>query len=72
MLAAVGLGDVSAEAERKVRSKKDEVRSEAVFLKGAKNGASGMSDIEGSEPDWRLAVRVAVSERKKRASFNER
>ena len=57
VFAAVGLGDVSAEAERKLRSK---------------NAASGMSDIEGSEPDWRLAVRVAVSERGKRASFNER
>ncbi len=57
VFAAVGLADVSAEAEMKVRSK---------------NGASRMSDIEGSGPDWRLAVRVAVSERKKRASFNER
>jgi hypothetical protein len=28
----------------------------------ALNGANGMSDIEGSEPDWHLAVRVAASE----------
>jgi len=53
--AEAGLGDVSAEAERKVRSKvdrrfkvrskkgrkgkrkKDEVKSEAVFMKGAKD-----------------------------------
>ena len=30
-------------------------------MKSAKNGANGMSDIEGSEPDWQLAARVAVS-----------
>jgi hypothetical protein len=29
-----------------------------------------MSDIEGSEPDWHLAARVAASERGQRASFN--
>ena len=29
-----------------------------------------MSDIEGSEPDWQLAAKVAASERGQRASFN--
>ena len=37
----------------------------------SKNGASGMSDIEGSEPDWHLAARVAASECGQRASFND-
>ena len=35
--AKVDLGDVSAEAAGTVRSKTDEVRSEAVFMKGAKD-----------------------------------
>ena len=29
-----------------------------------------MSDIEGSEPDWQLAAKVAASERGQRGSFN--
>ncbi len=37
----------------------------------SQNGASGMSDIGGSEPDWQLAARVAASECGQRASFNE-
>jgi hypothetical protein len=35
----------------------------------AMNGASGTSDIEGSEPDWHLTARVAASERGQRVSF---
>jgi hypothetical protein len=34
------------------------------------NGESGTSDIEGSEPDWHLAARVAATEFGKRTSFN--
>ena len=30
-----------------------------------------MSDIEGSEPDWQLAARVAASECGQRASFKD-
>ena len=56
--------DFSAAAApvRKVRSKADEVSSREIFIKGPKDGANGMSDIEGSEPDSHLAARVAVSE----------
>jgi hypothetical protein len=34
------------------------------------NGADGISDIEGSEPDWQLAAREAASECGQRAGFN--
>jgi hypothetical protein len=36
------------------------------------NGASGMSDIEGSEPDWQLAARVAASECGAASEFQRR
>ncbi len=52
----VGAGPALTETAEKVRSK---------------NGASGMSDIEGSEPDWQLAARVAASECGQRASFKD-
>ena len=56
--------DFSAAAANKVRDRKAKVRIEEggrfirwkVFMKSAKNGAKGMSDIEGK------AARVAVSE----------
>jgi len=34
------------------------------------NGAYGISDVEGSEPDGRLVAMVATSERGERVSFN--
>jgi hypothetical protein len=40
------------------------------MINDALNGAEGISDIEGSEPDWHLMTRVGASECGQRASFN--
>jgi hypothetical protein len=57
--------------KRRSFNKNDEVSSRKVFMKSAKSGANGMSDIEGSELDWQWVARVAVSERGQRPSFND-